>query len=189
MTKKDNTFSTLNQINVSKYVEKKGNFNYLSWSFAVQELLKVCPNATWEVHTFRTPEGIDQPYMRTDTGYFVQVTVDVDSVKRTQVHPVLDNRNSPIMKPNAFHINTSIQRCLAKAIALHGLGLYIYAGEDLPEVMATTAQFKKINSLLESDKCTLSPDEKDSALSYIEKDITSQQAEALIAKLKSKMSS
>ena len=55
--------------------------------------------------------------------------------------------------------------------------------------MATTAQFKKINSLLESDKCTLSPDEKDSALSYIEKDITSQQAEALIAKLKSKMSS
>tara|TARA_R100001463_G_scaffold6332_1_gene20835 strand:+ start:1497 stop:2066 length:570 start_codon:yes stop_codon:yes gene_type:complete len=189
MTKKDNAFSTLNQINVSKYVEKKGNFSYLSWSFAVQELLKVCPNATWDVHTFKTPEGIDQPYMKTETGYFVQVTVDVDGVKRTQVHPVLDNRNSPIIKPNAFHINTSIQRCLAKAIALHGLGLYIYAGEDLPEVMSNPSQIKRIREMLESDKCTLSPDEKDNALSYIEKDITYNQAQALYKKLETKMGS
>ncbi|MGM9458240.1 DUF1071 domain-containing protein, partial [Lacticaseibacillus rhamnosus] len=55
-------------------------------------------------------------------------------VTLSQVHPVLDNRNKPIEKPNAFQINTSIQRCLAKAIALHGLGLYIYQGEDLPEI-------------------------------------------------------
>ena len=151
--KKENTFSTLNQINVSKYVEKKGNFNYLSWSFAVQELLKVCSNATWDVHTFKTPEGVEQPYMRTETGYFVQVTVDVDGVKRTQVHPVLDNRNSPIMEPNAFHINTSIQRCLAKAIALHGLGLYIFAGEDLPEADPITAkQAEELNVLADKIK-------------------------------------
>ena len=71
--------------------------------------------------------------MKTDTGYFVQVTVNVDGVDRTQVHPVLDNKNQSIDSPNAFQINTSIQRCLAKAIALHGLGLYIFAGEDLPE--------------------------------------------------------
>jgi hypothetical protein len=50
------------------------------------------------------------------------------------VHPVLDNRNKPIKTPDAFQVNTSIQRCLAKAIALHGLGLYIFAGEDLPDV-------------------------------------------------------
>ena len=151
--KKNNTFSTLNQINVSKYVEKKGNFNYLSWSFAVQELLKVCPNATWDVHTFKTPEGVEQPYMRTETGYFVQVTVDVDGVKRTQVHPVLDNRNNPIMEPNAFHINTSIQRCLAKAIALHGLGLYIFAGEDLPEADPIDAkQAEELNALADKIK-------------------------------------
>ena len=57
---------------------------------------------------------------------------------RTQIHPVLDHRNQTINEPNAFEINTSIQRCLAKAIALHGLGLYIFAGEDLPEPDALT---------------------------------------------------
>ena len=86
--------------------------------------------------------------MKTDSGYFVQVTVDVDGVKRTQVHPVLDNRNQPIKEPNAFQINTSIQRCLAKAIALHGLGLYIFAGEDLPEAdPLTEAQAYELNEL------------------------------------------
>ena len=71
--------------------------------------------------------------MSDDTGCYVQVSVDVDSVVRTQIHPVLDNRNQTIKTPNAFQVNTSIQRCLAKAIALHGLGLYLFAGEDLPE--------------------------------------------------------
>ncbi len=70
--------------------------------------------------------------MQTEAGCFVQVTVWSGGIARTQVHPVLDNRNQTLEKPNAFQINTSIQRCLAKAIALHGLGLYIYAGEDLP---------------------------------------------------------
>ena len=131
-------FQTLNEKNVNEFTQKKGNFTYLSWAWAVRELLKVAPNATWVVHKF---EGTDmnnadstqtQPYMKTDTGYFVQVTVTVNMVDRTQIHPVLDNRNQTIEKPNSFQINTSIQRCLAKAIALHGLGLYIYAGEDLP---------------------------------------------------------
>jgi hypothetical protein len=131
--KRENTFEVLNKVDVSKFTEKKGQFNYLSWAYAVRELLKVCPDATWEVHLFDNADGTKQPYMKNGTGAYVQVTVDVDNVKRTQVHPVLDNRNKPIEKPNAFEINTSIQRCLAKAIALHGLGLYIFAGEDLPE--------------------------------------------------------
>ena len=132
--KRENAFEKLNKVDVSKFTEKKGQFSYLSWAYAVRELLKACPEATWEVHIFDCPENIiaKQPYMKTDAGCFVRITVDVDGVKRTQVHPVLDNRNQPIMKPNSFQINTSIQRCLAKAIALHGLGLYIYAGEDLP---------------------------------------------------------
>tara|TARA_R100000656_G_scaffold15972_1_gene15272 strand:+ start:689 stop:1288 length:600 start_codon:yes stop_codon:yes gene_type:complete len=128
-------FQTLNELNVNEFTQKKGNFTYLSWAWAVRELLKVAPNATWQIHKFPvSPEdnGERQPYMKTDTGYFVQVTVDVGGVMRTQIHPVLDNRNQTIDEPNAFQINTSIQRCLAKAIALHGLGLYIYAGEDLP---------------------------------------------------------
>ena len=82
---------------------------------------------------FDNAEGTKQPYMKNGTGAYVQVSVNVNDVIRTQIHPVLDNRNQTIDTPNAFQINTSIQRCLAKAIALHGLGLYIFAGEDLPE--------------------------------------------------------
>ena len=138
MSSKQNVFETLNKIDVSKYTEKKGKFNYLSWSYAVRELLKVCPTATWDLHTFKNLHGTDQPYMKNGTGSYVQVSVDVEGVVRTQIHPVLDHRNQTINEPNAFEINTSIQRCLAKAIALHGLGLYIFAGEDLPEPDALT---------------------------------------------------
>jgi hypothetical protein len=72
------------------------------------------------------------PYQKTEAGYFVEVAVTVQGVTLSQIHPVLDARNDPILEPTSFDINTSIQRCLVKAIALHGLGLYIYAGEDLP---------------------------------------------------------
>ena len=128
-----NVFEVLNRIDISEHMEKKGQFNNLSWAHAVRELLKVCPTATWEVHLFDRGDGTKQPFMSDDTGCYVQVSVDVDSVIRTQIHPVLDNRNQTIKTPNAFQVNTSIQRCLAKAIALHGLGLYLFAGEDLPE--------------------------------------------------------
>ena len=146
-TKKVNTFETLNKVDVSKFTEKKGQFNYLSWAYAVRELLKVCPNATWEVHLFDNADGTKQPYMKNGTGAYVQVSVDVDDVIRTQIHPVLDNRNQTIDTPNAFQINTSIQRCLAKAIALHGLGLYLFAGEDLPEADELTK--KQIDTIIE----------------------------------------
>ena len=146
--KRDNTFEKLNKIDVSKFTEKKGQFNYLSWAHAVRELLKACPEATWEVHTFKGVDGTDQPYMKNGTGAYVQVSVNVDGIIRSQIHPVLDNRNNTIEKPNAFQVNTSIQRCLAKAIALHGLGLYIFAGEDLPEADALTSEQKyELNEL------------------------------------------
>ena len=119
---------------VSKYTEKKGKFNYLSWAYAVQELKKVCPTARWGV----TKAEDGSPFFQTACGYFVEVWVDVDGVSLSQVHPVLDNRNQAIESPNAFQINTSLQRALAKCIALHGLGLYIFAGEDLPEPDALT---------------------------------------------------
>jgi hypothetical protein len=79
-----------------------------------------------------------------------------------KIHPVLDNRNQPIEKPNAFHINTSIQRALAKTIALHGLGLYIFAGEDLPEPNALTPDEEtKLYSLAKSIGVELVRDLKD----------------------------
>ena len=148
-----NTFEKLNKVDVSQFTEKKGQFNYLSWAHAVRELLKICPTATWEVHLFDGPEGTKQPYMKNGTGAYVQVSVDVDGVIRSQIHPVLDNRNQTIDNPNAFQVNTSIQRCLAKAIALHGLGLYIFAGEDLPEAdPLTSAQAYELNELSQGIK-------------------------------------
>ena len=128
------TFNKLFKKDVSKYVKKKGKFSYLSWCYAVQELKKVCPTARWGV----TKAEDGSPFFVTECGYFVEVWVDVDGISLSQIHPVLDNRNQPIEKPNAFHINTSLQRALAKCIALHGLGLYIFAGEDLPEPEALT---------------------------------------------------
>jgi len=120
------TYQKLSEIDVSKHIEKKGSFSYLSWPFAVHQLRLAAPFAVWEVKRF---EG--KPYLHTELGYFVEVSVTVDGIELSQIHPVLNARNQPILAPTPFDINTSIQRCLVKAIALHGLGLSIYAGEDL----------------------------------------------------------
>lgn len=122
-----NYYTELAKINVNEHVEKKGKFSYLSWAWAVDVLRKFDPTATWETMRFN-----GMPFMETPLGYFVEVAVTVQGITLSQIHPVLDNNNRPIKEPNAFQINTSIQRALVKAIALHGLGLYIYAGEDLP---------------------------------------------------------
>ena len=127
--KTTNYFTELDQVDVTKHIEKKGKFSYLSWAYAVRELKKRHPSATWIVHEYGE-KGV--PFVATECGYFVKVTVIVNDVEMTQVHPVLNHQNQPIPAPNSFQINTSIQRCLAKAIALHGLGLHLYAGEDLP---------------------------------------------------------
>lgn len=149
-----NIFEQLNKLNVNEFTKKKGNFTYLSWAWAVRELLQIAPDATWVIHEFESWNAhgsVTQPYMNTGTGYFVKVTVTVNGVDRTQVHPVLDNRNKTIDDPNAFQVNTSIQRCLAKAIALHGLGLYIFAGEDLPvDEPITKAEMRTILALAEA---------------------------------------
>ena len=122
-----NYFVELSKINVNEHVERKGQFSYLSWPFAVSQLRQFDPVATWHVQRF---DGL--PYLNTDLGVFVEVAVCVKGVSLSQIHPVLDSKNRPILAPTAFDINTSIQRCLVKAIALHGLGLYLYSGEDLP---------------------------------------------------------
>ena len=137
----ENYFERLNRINVSEHIEKKGEFSYLSWPYAVAQLRLADPGATWDVRRF---DGL--PYLKTETGFFVEVAVTVQGATLTQIHPVLDGRNRPIEEPSAFDINTSIQRCLVKAIALHGLGLYVYAGEDLPDG-EDAKQVPKVTSL------------------------------------------
>ncbi|MCP3681569.1 MAG: DUF1071 domain-containing protein [bacterium] len=126
-------FEELYKTDVTKHIEKKGRFSYLSWPYAVAEFRKACPNGTWTIADF----DYGKPYCKTDAGCFVEVAVcpdmEIPAISFTQVHPVLDNKNQTVQDPNAFQINTSIQRCLVKAIALAtGIGLHIYAGEDLP---------------------------------------------------------
>lgn len=130
-----NYFTDLYRVNVAEHIEKKNGFSYVSWPFAVAELRKRHPTATWEVIRF---DGL--PYQQTPAGTFVEVAVTVMDIRLSQIHPVLDHANRPIKDPTAFQINTSIQRCLVKAIALHGLGLFVYAGEDLPEGPPPLAQ-------------------------------------------------
>lgn len=119
--------------NVNEHVEKKNGLSYLSWAWAWAEVLKVDNQAWFDVHEWMDEEGCTRPcmYLRDQTA-MVKVSVYVNEIKRTCVLPVMDHRNKAIENPNAFQVNTAIMRCLAKAIAMHGLGLYIYAGEDLP---------------------------------------------------------
>ena len=121
--------SELLKINVNDHTERKGNLTYLSWAWAWAEVLKIDPAASWVAH-----EWADRPAMfLPDGSAMVKVSVTMKNDTKLCVLPVMDNRNRAIQNPDAFAINTAIMRCLAKAIAMHGLGLYIYAGEDLPE--------------------------------------------------------
>ena len=124
----ENKHIGLLSVNVNEHVEKKGQLKYLSWAWAWAEALKADNNATFEVKMFG-----DMPYCSIGQTCMVWVTVTMYGKPLMCQLPVIDNRNKPIINPDAFAINTSIMRCLAKAVALHGLGLYIYAGEDLPE--------------------------------------------------------
>ena len=122
------------KINVNDHIEKKNGLSYLSWAWAWREALKADQNATFDVQTF---EG--KPYMDVNGTGLVWVTVTMFGQPRTCMLPVMDYKNKPILNPDAFAVNTAIMRCMTKALALHGLGLYIYAGEDLPEDGEKTA--------------------------------------------------
>ncbi len=122
-------FKEAYELPIGEHVEKKGKFSYLSWSFAVKHLRENFPDATWIIHE---EDGAPARFMA--GGWFVKVSVILNDKHYTQWHPVLDNRNNPIKDPTVFQINTSIQRCLTKAIAIAtGIGLGLYAGEDLPK--------------------------------------------------------
>ena len=117
------TFNELRLINVNEHTEKKGKFTYLSWTWAVDTLLQNDPSATW---TFGDPVYFNESVM-------VFCTVTAMGKSMTCQMPVLNNTNKAIPNPNAMDVNTAMMRCLVKTISLFGIGLYIYAGEDLPE--------------------------------------------------------
>ncbi len=125
--------SELLKININERLEKKGNLSYLSWAHAWGEALKIDPNASFLVSTFDRGDGVTQVYMDVNGTALVWVTVTLNGKAMTCQLPVMDNKNKAIPNPDAFAVNTAIMRCLVKALALHGLGLYVYAGEDLPD--------------------------------------------------------
>jgi hypothetical protein len=121
--------SELLKINVNEHLEKKNGLSYLSWAWAWSEVLKLDPSATWEAVEYN---GMPVCFLP-DQSALVKVRVTIKDHSKTCVLPVMNHRNQAIKNPDAFAINTAIVRCLVKCIALFGLGLYVYSGEDTPE--------------------------------------------------------
>lgn len=122
--------SELLKINVNEHTEKKNGLTYLSWAWAWTQVLLIDPQATWEAHEFNGAPACFLP----DTSAMVKTSVTIKGHTKSCWLPVMNHRNQAIKGPDAFAINTAIVRCLTKTISMHGLGLYIYAGEDLPEL-------------------------------------------------------
>ena len=127
-------YADLAKINVNEHIEKKNGLSYLSWAWAADQLLRNDPAATW---TYAEPVRFGDTVM-------VFCTVTAFGKAMTAQLPVMDHRNKAIPNPDAFSVNTAMQRALAKAIALHGIGLYIYAGEDIPEADTRPASAKSV---------------------------------------------
>lgn len=124
-------YETLSSINVNEHTEKKNGLTYLSWAWAWAELLKRYPDATYTVYENR--EGWN--YHTDGRTCWVKTGVMVEGKEYIEMLPVMDFRNRSIAleQVTSMDVNKAIQRSLTKAVARHGLGLYIYAGEDLPE--------------------------------------------------------
>ena len=143
------TFKELNKIDVNQHTEKKGRFTYLSWAWAWQQLLARYPDSTRTVYE----NTYGQPYIKDTHGVMVKVGVTVNSIEHIEYLPVMNHQNKciPADKANMMDINKAIQRCTVKAIARYGLGLYIYAGEDLPDSESKPESQKYYTSPVVSD--------------------------------------
>jgi hypothetical protein len=129
----DSPWSTLSKFDVSAQVEQKNKFDYLSWAWAWAYVKEKYPDSNFEKHIFRDNQDNPLPFMRDTKGHtYVAVTVTIQGLSHTEIMPVLDFKNKSVPHPDGFEVNKAHQRCLVKAIAFHGLGLNLYAGEDLP---------------------------------------------------------
>ena len=131
-------FAELNAVNCNEHTERKGQLTYLSWAWAWAEVKKRYPGAFYTI--YEDAEG--RPYFTDGRTCWVKTGVTIEGLEHIEYLPVMDSRNQsiPYAEVTSFDMNKSIQRSLTKACARHGLGLYIYAGEDLPEAAEETAQ-------------------------------------------------
>ena len=155
MEKKQSVFERLSAINVNEHVEKKSNLSYLSWAWAWSEVKRACPDARYDVKPTEYDEAI---------GFMCHTTVTIEGETLEMWLPVMDGANKSMLKvpytyktkygeksvdgATTFDINKTIMRCLVKNLAMFGLGLYIFAGEDLPEDTSTPAPVAKKESAL-----------------------------------------
>ena len=132
-----NVFETLSKIDVREHVEQKGNLSYLSWAWAWYYVKANFPTAFFTI--YEDAEG--RPYFNDGRTAWVKTGITIEGLEHIEYLPIMDNynRSLPVDKITSFNVNTSIQRSLTKAAARHGLGLSLYAGEDLPMPEADTA--------------------------------------------------
>mgnify|MGYP004513710091 CR=1 FL=1 len=160
---KSSVFNTLFNINVSNHIEKKNGLKYLSWPYAWSEVKKLFPDATYEVRLFGEK---NLPYVYDEsTGYMVFTRVTIEGLTHEMWLPVMDSsnktmksvkyqysttyrKNIPVEAAGMFDINKTIMRCLVKNLSMFGLGLYIYAGEDLPENESEKISQSDVNTLI-----------------------------------------
>lgn len=128
---KTNVFTTLNVINCNEHTEKKNGLTYLSWAWAWAKVKSNYPDAFYTI--YERENGI--PYFTDGKSCWVKTGVTINGLEHIEYLPIMDFRNQsiPLDKVSSMDMNKAIQRSLTKACARHGLGLYIYAGEDLPE--------------------------------------------------------
>lgn len=141
-------FETLSAVNVNGHTEKKNGLTYLSWAWAWAEVKKAYPDAQYKI--YETSEGCI--YWTDGRTCWVKTGVTINGLEHIEYLPVMDFRNAsiPAEKVTSTDVNKAIQRSLTKACARHGLGLYIYAGEDLPETGQTQEpQQEKVNPAAE----------------------------------------
>lgn len=137
-TTKKSVFETLNSINVNDHTESKNGLTYLSWAWAWAEVKKYYPEANYTVYeraVFTDTDSFPVNYFTDGKTCWVKTGVTIEGIEHIEYLPVMDCRNRSISLENitSMDVNKAIQRSLTKCCARHGLGLYIYAGEDLPE--------------------------------------------------------
>lgn len=138
----ENYFVKLNSTDVGEHIEKKNNLSYLSWAWAWAEVKKAFPDATYTVYENEALGGM--PYITDGKTAMVKVGMTVNGIEHIEFLPIMDYKNTsiPVDRITSYDVNKSIQRALTKAAARHGLGLYIYAGEDLPEETSNDGEKK-----------------------------------------------
>jgi len=148
-------FETLNGVNVNEHTEKKNGLTYLSWAWAWGELLKRFPDSTYTIYENR--DGWN--YHTDGKTCWVKTGVTVEGKEYIEMLPVMDFKNRSISADavTSFDVNKAIQRSLTKAVARHGLGLYIYAGEDLPEGEEIKPEPLPADALQPGEKMNLPP--------------------------------